>query len=642
MIDKLSRFEPKRIPIDELKHIKQNPIKKSSQLTKENILEWVDNGHIPDEVYNKIAKNNEPLPKILYPEYQDGNIAWAQWHIRGLNHDDVLKWKKGEISTKQLVKGHSLHCDLRMQFGPKKQLQQWVLLDNDMESYLRGLHGERDPKTGNSQKMLAVVKPSAEEPQQVVKSNNRTKEALLDDRGAEIVENYELRNKSFIIDSGDVGACLRRGAKVFTSRGLINIEGVKIGDYVYGHDGNLHLVTNTIHTENDERNCFAFYFHSRKKFEATEDHPFLVAIRKVSRNATNEIKELRWMTAEELYAEKIKHRSYFKKRYAFAIPKTKDGEVNRLFEEGVIVGMVLGDGYIRRQTKNDRRIEIYLNNKTEQWIKDYLAEILKKENIKLQIDRVRDNCLQLHLLSTKYINYVDEILNNPTSIFSFKKEYIKGIIYGLSLSDGNKNTDKNIQITQKKERVNRIIPFLALHADFLLDYNIDKRTGCYRWSLSKYYIDSGDYILKSFDIVSMGKTQESFNISVNDVESYLIPFSISHNTQYKDAYLITIWTGRVKFGLQREDAHEIFLYPDPNIPKRNQELFNGKYIIRCFKTGNDKRWWFFKSFDTPKPLDPIEHSWTAYYWPIPASQINKFGREAYRNESKKLYFKKLK
>ena len=314
LIDKLSHFEPERIPIDELRHIKQTI--KGLNLNKETILQWVENGKIPEDEYNKIVKPLEPLPKILYPEYQDGYLAWAQWHIRGLEHEDVLKWQKGEISTKELVKGHSLHCDLRMQFGKKKQLQQWVLLDNDMESYLRGFKGEIDPKTNNSQKMLAVVKPSALEPGNIVKEQ---RELLLDDKGASIVQEYELKDKSFIIPAGDVGA-----------------------------------------------------------------------------------------------------------------------------------------------------------------------------------------------------------------------------------------------------------------------------------------------------------------------------------TEYKDAYLMAIWTGRVKFGLQREDAHEMFLYPDDNLPEKNKKLFDGKYIVRCFKAGQDKRWWFFKSFDTPKPLDPIKHSWTAHYWPIPADQIEKFGSPAHRDESKQLYVKYLK
>ena len=40
-------------------------------------------------------------------------------------------------------------------------------------------------------------------------------------------------------------------------------------------------------------------------------------------------------------------------------------------------------------------------------------------------------------------------------------------------------------------------------------------------------------------------------------------------------------------------------------------------------------------------MDPIYHSDTSHYWPIPAEKIKKFGRDAYREESKKMYVRKF-
>ena len=604
-------------------------------IKKEDVCSWLEKKHIPEEIYEEIAEELKPLPKICYVNYDEG-IAWAQMHIRGLDPDDTQAYQRGKLSFAKLIEGHSIHVDLRMKF--KNAFVQWVITQNAIPDYFDTLIGRRDPRTGNVSKGLAIVKPSAQEPSTTVKAE---KELIIGPEDAKLIEKYVLFDKSYIIEAGDVGACLSGNTRVLTNSGFKEIKYIKPGEFVFGPDGRFHKVLEVKHETNDLRDSFYIKFGKSIKTQATWDHPFLVAERKILGNATNQIKSMKWLRAAEIYELKKKHRQYFKKKFAMAIPKTKDGHLPYDFADGIIVGFILGDGYIRKQTPNDRRIELYLNEKSEWWIASLLATILDGKGIELQFDRLRKHTLQFHILSEKYIKIVNQLLSNPLIIFDFKKDFAKGLIFGLSLSDGDKNINSNVCITQKKTLVNRLIPLVAHHADFLVDYSIDKRTNALCWHLSTHYIDAGDYILKSFDIEEAGEIGESYNLTVADVESYYIPFAISHNTPYKDAYMCAIWLGKVKAGVQRPDLHEYFLYPSGKLPKRNKELFNGRFIIRCFRAGKDKRWWVWKATDDPFPMDSILHADCGHYYPIKAEELKKFGREAYRDESVSLFRKKL-
>ena len=324
MIDKLEKEASKLTKYDYIAksdehsniYLTQEDISNATVINKKTVLEWVSDGHIPEDIYKSIATDNKPLPKILYVDYRNANDAWAQLHIRGLEPEDTKKYKSGHLSFEELISGHSIHCDLRMKFGNK--FVQWVITQDHIKDYFDTIIGRRDSKTGNVSKGLAVVKPSAEEPSKIIKAEEN-KELIISSKDAKLIKDYVLFNKSYIIEAGDVGA-----------------------------------------------------------------------------------------------------------------------------------------------------------------------------------------------------------------------------------------------------------------------------------------------------------------------------------TAYKDAYMCAIWLGSAKSGLQREDAHEYFLYPSSSLPKNNKELFNGRFIVRAFKAGKDKRWWFWKAIDNPKPMDPIKHCDTGHYWPIPANNISKFGRESYRDESKKMYVKSLK
>jgi len=175
-------------------------------IKKEDVCSWLEKKRIPEEIYEEIAEELRPLPKICYVNYDEG-IAWAQMHIRGLDPDDTQAYQRGKLSFAKLIEGHSIHVDLRMKF--KNAFVQWVITQNAIPDYFDTLIGRRDPRTGNVSKGLAIVKPSAQEPSTTVKAE---KELIIGPEDAKLIEKYVLFDKSYIIEAGDVGATAYKDA----------------------------------------------------------------------------------------------------------------------------------------------------------------------------------------------------------------------------------------------------------------------------------------------------------------------------------------------------------------------------------------------------------------------------------------------
>ena len=230
VLERLSEFTPRRETFVE-------------KAVKDDIKISIEEGKIPKEIYKIYAKENEPLPKEFYNDYREGE-AFIQTHIRGLEPEEVEKYKKGNITLAELFEGHSIHIDDRMSFPGLKRLVQWVFTDNNVESYLRMLKGELvETASGvkNVAKSFALVKPSAEEPEKVEKIEG-LKEPSISKEGAKILVDLQIVKSSYFIAPGEVGSTNYRYAWM----GLIWRGRVKSGigrkdyhEYFYYPDENL-------------------------------------------------------------------------------------------------------------------------------------------------------------------------------------------------------------------------------------------------------------------------------------------------------------------------------------------------------------------------------------------------------------------
>jgi len=194
VLERLSEFTPRREALVE-------------KGIKDDVKISIEAGKIPKEIYKEHAKENEPLPKEFYNDYLEGN-AFIQTHIRGLEPEEVEEYKKGKMTLAELFEGHSIHLDDRMSFTGLKRLVQWVITDNDVESYLHMLKGELvETASGvkNVAKSFALIKPSAEEPE-TLKKIEGIKEPSISKKGAKILADLQIVKGSYFISPGEVGA----------------------------------------------------------------------------------------------------------------------------------------------------------------------------------------------------------------------------------------------------------------------------------------------------------------------------------------------------------------------------------------------------------------------------------------------------
>ena len=194
VLERLSEFTPRREALVE-------------KAVKDDVKISIEEGKIPKEIYKEYAKENEPLPKEFYNDYREGD-AFVQTHIRGLEPEEVEEYKKGKITLAELFEGHSIHIDDRMSFSGLKRLVQWVITDNNVESYLHMLKGELvETASGvkNVAKSFALVKPSAEEPK-TLKKIEGIKEPSISKKGAKLLADLQIKRGSYFISPGEVGA----------------------------------------------------------------------------------------------------------------------------------------------------------------------------------------------------------------------------------------------------------------------------------------------------------------------------------------------------------------------------------------------------------------------------------------------------
>lgn len=95
------------------------------------------------------------------------------------------------------------------------------------------------------------------------------------------------------------------------------------------------------------------------------------------------------------------------------------------------------------------------------------------------------------------------------------------------------------------------------------------------------------------------------------------------------AYLALIWRGKVREGVQRPDLHEIFLFPDSDIPNINKELFNGRFIVRCFRQNNDKIWLIFKATEDQYPMNSWCSIDKSFHFLTDPKNVKYIGHEEY-------------
>jgi len=617
-------------------------------ITKEDVCSWVEKHRIPEDIYKELRQEMKPLPKICYVNYDEADRAWAQMHIRGLEPDDVKKYKLGKISFEDLVDGHSIHLDWRLKF--KNAFVQWVITQDHVKDYFDTIIGRTDEKTGNVSKGLAIVKPSGEEPERVVKAEK--KEPILTREDAKLIKQYVLFDKSYMIPPGEVG-CVAAHDLVLTPEGYKFVDELKEGDLVYTGCGRFRPILKIwdrgiVHNRFSLTPMFGFktiYYHHNIY---TKDG----------------LKESETITQNDKLLLPKPHLE--EKEYPREIILTIEPgyEKKIAVEEDFMffLGFFAGDGSVLNHDKG--QISLDCANEDEADCLEFLVKSIFGISHVTRIVNPNGNYISLRfidrglahwLCNNCYVHYggrKHKIL--PQWIYYLPDALKCKLLDGLIQSDGYVNHRRIQYATESRRLAGQIFLLLLTLGELpsIKSYMKDSRYKIYNisWPLKREkkprLVDEDDryyYIPVLRTEKEHGGSIHIYDIAVADDHNFVVlNHLVKNSTPYKWAYMCAIWLGSVKAGVQREDNHEYFSYPSESLPNKNKELFNGRFIIRAFKAGKDKRWWVWKAIDDPYPMDSIMHADTGHYWPIPAGKLEKFGREAYRAESIKKFKQSLK
>ncbi|MGQ4895179.1 MAG: hypothetical protein ACP6IQ_11210, partial [Candidatus Njordarchaeia archaeon] len=601
VIDKLSSLEPQRIPIDQLRHIQERPeeITDKSRLTKADIKKFVDEGKISKDVYKSIAKNLEPLPPICYIDYHEG-IAWAQMHIRGLDPDDTKKYLDGKLSFTKLIQGHSIHCltgdtPLFVKDGYDRIQIRLLkdLLRTDIKPYVLTPEGWK--------RVVAFIKRGKEEVYRI-KLRNGIEIIATADHPHIVYRNFGHNGKHQKWQLEVLKTIeLKPGDALMYTNGY---DGDDIGDFDFGRFIGLFVGDGTRYKDHIQ---FVF---AKDEMEYAK-FVYSYASRLGAKCKIFEDKDKAAIRVN-CYSQGIVQlvADYVNKDKTFT---WRVWRLSREARRGILEGVWESDG-----RKNTVSHNIGIRNKKLRDQLCYLAAsigCLYTKRDYVSKEGLEENRIVVDIYRDKY-NFPKRFLDCPLAVKveSVEKLPKKEYVYDITVEDcpmftlGNGIVTHNCDLRMKFK--NAFVQWVITQ-DHIPDYfdtiigRRDPKTGNASKGLAivKPSAEEPTEEVKAKDkeLIIGPEDAKLIEKYVLFDKSYIIEAGDVGATAYKNAYMCAIWIGKVKAGVQRPDLHEYFLYPSSDIPKRNQKLFNGRFIIRCFKAGNDKRRWIWKAYDDPHP-----------------------------------------
>ena len=485
-------------------------------------------------------------------------------------------------------RGKSAHGDFRYEFQPGKVLLGWTL--NIIKS-LEKRPGNLKEAKESSEKGMGDFVELCHDPE---------RKAVCERKKPEPYQWLSLDNATF--PPGTVGACLGKGVPVLTTRGLVPIEEIQVGDMVLSHQG-LKIVTDTHITDPEKRNCYHIWGQGLNSVIATEDHMFLTGRKWYgnSKAPSKKIVDIKFETAKSIFESIGKHSK--SKRYpgsvvsmskVFVIPRTEEINPSKgTYDEGLIMGFAFGDGYCRA----DGRVELYFNAGKEGRLARFYEHILTNLNLHPSLNRIRKGhaykigTIDITFFSANFLLQFQTFLNDPSSIFSFSKSYAEGFYQGMLDADGYSNT-----ISQKRNSMKMaVLQFACFHADRFLVLRQDERFDLdYIIGIKGLFSECGKYLIRHFNIRKTETPAMTFNISVEGAETYFVPNLISHNTAALFGYMYIIDKGKIEICAQKPTFNEYYVWGTKRW--KGKRIMWGRFVIRALPNV-----WRKKSLATGEP-----------------------------------------
>ena len=602
---------------------------------------------LPKEEWEKLAEQykGRPLPPEYYADWRRGRFAFIQWHIRGIEPEDKKAYDKGKLSFADIIVGHSLHQDFRMWFEGLSDSIEWVILDDSMEAYERYNLGERDPKTGNVQKSLAIVKEA-----EVLKEKAAKKaqdKLLISEKDTKIIEKYALHEYDNWLPPGDVG-CVDGETWVLTEFGWEKIKYLRPGDKVLTHTGQFKRVKRVIYR--GRINARTTLIHPARYWGNIKFYSHKILTNngwkhdtEITENDKLVTPKARWPTQDIDYIQ-LEVEPGYKKLI----------RVDRDFCRWI--GFFVGDGTIENAAKG--QISLSCANEQEAEIYAKLTEkIFDIKGISFVKDKRTDSNINLKFYDRGLAKFLSENCYNkrrlgkghkafkqfPVWFIYLPPEKLEAALQGFYEADRGEHKENEFAIgnTSPYALGQSYLMILKLGELARISYKNKKDSSTRNAFFVLSWVSERMRKLREVD-----ELEDLYYIPIRNIEYRYAPIElydieveedhtfvagniiVSNSTPYAWGVLVTISIGVAQPGVQRQSLHEYFYYPSSDLPKRNQKLMNGRIIFRAFKKPR-RLWWTWMAIRDPRPYNPYCGIDQGFYHLIPAEDLKYIDKEDY-------------
>lgn len=146
--------------------------------------------------------------------------------------------------------------------------------------------------------------------------------------------------------------CFVAGTAILTNKGLVNIEDIKVGDYVWTHKNRFKKVLNI--GVNKEEEIYSLSAQGVIETEVTGNHPYYIRTMKRVWNNTKRTSERKF--SEPIWS-KISEINNLKKRVFVGLPiyNNSSNEYGITDDEALLLGRYIADGHTRKDLKKSGR-----------------------------------------------------------------------------------------------------------------------------------------------------------------------------------------------------------------------------------------------------------------------------------------------
>jgi len=630
VLERLSEMTPKR--------------KSFTKGITDDVRESIRNGSIPKEIYDKWAKPNEPLPKEFYPDYREGD-GFLQSHIRGILDEEMNDYKSGTRELWEIFVSHSIHLDLRIDFG-FPILIQFVFTDNDVDSLIRFLTGATVTNIAGKSAIahsMMVVKPSAEEPQETLKKNmDESASGAIDVDGAKALEKIQILSSSYFIEKGGIGATPYTNSwmgTIWTGHIKAGCQRCMIGDtkmicrddrgFIYRREvsqivdrkENVEILTPSgfVKIKNyikiPAENILSIKLFNGSVIHCDPNHPSLV----YRDGNLTKIPALNINVGDEIPIDS----------------KGYDG-IGGSYELGRFIGLFLAEGTLIQGRNEGLSFSLHISeDKLSNFISDFATRWAS--NVSITKHSTSNSMTIFATQAGSLVGLIKQFVKENKSlrncVFGLSRECRKGIINGFEEGDGDHSADlfgkSYISITQgtphKKliEDIQHLLFSIGEIASINSWKSQYKKGGDKVYWIHRVSYNFGNNKMGSWTIIDHKgeKYIKVKEIRINDSSILESGIANLYDIELESDHRIILSNGIIT---SNSDLHELFMFPD-----KETKILDGRLVIKALKGQDNARWEAWMAMRDPKPMDPILHHCTSHYYPIKAEEVKGFGRESY-------------